>query len=68
MNSSDIVEAPSSVMMMEDIGEMDAMTAIDFLIEENKKLWKEKAVYENVSPQNNSLILDRSTLQPSMYH
>jgi len=49
MNSSNSTEAPSSVMMVEDIGEMDAMAAIDYLIEENKKLWKDKADYENVS-------------------
>ena len=51
MNSSNSTEAPSSVMMVEDIGEMDAMAAIDYLIEENKKLWKDKADYENVSSQ-----------------
>lgn len=47
-----IPEAPvadESLNVQQEIGEMTALEALDFLIEENKKLWKEKIKFENVS-------------------
>ena len=32
-----------------DLGEMDPLLVIDFLVEQNKKLWNEKIKFENVS-------------------
>ncbi|KAF0971568.1 hypothetical protein FDP41_010174 [Naegleria fowleri] len=45
-----IPEAPvadESLNVQQEIGEMTALEALDFLIEENKKLWKEKIKFEN---------------------
>ena len=39
----------SDESLEKDFGEMDPLQVIDFLVEQNKKLWNEKIKFENVS-------------------
>ncbi|KAF0971525.1 hypothetical protein FDP41_010201 [Naegleria fowleri] len=62
-----IPEAPvadESLNVQQEIGEMTALEALDFLIEENKKLWKEKIKFENYAyALNQSLLESESKLK-----